>query len=876
MLDLFESITPATPILTPNRRLAAVFIKKYNTWQMQQGKTSWPSLDILPLTSWVKRLWQELTAREFTPAPFLLSPEAEQIIWETILRQSPDKNLLQVTGTAELARAAWGILKQWQVDFANPELQTTADGVVFQRWADEFVKLCHDHQWLDNNSITAAVITNLKNGAIIPPQQIILAGFTEIIPHHQSLLDACEKLHTRIQVYTPERVANTVQRICLLDEDSEIHTMARWAKHLHEQNNAAMIGCVVPNLEKLRPRIIEIFSEVFAANRDYVLDATTLPFNISAGKSLALYPIIHLALQLLKLVKHNIPLETINSIINSPFITAAEQEQFTRAALVARLQQDNVASISIIGLIHYAQVGACPALAQALTKVAATTSKQKKQHLSYWVETILTCLQLFGWPGERNLNSAEYQTAETWLKLLADFIHFERFLGPVTYHDALHFLVYLTTAQVYQPESPETTVQILGALEAAEIPFDYLWVMGLDDSNWPQAPKPNPFIPQRMQRILNMPHATAERELAFTQQLTAQLRDSASQVIFSHASLLEDLPLRPSPIITDIAEISLEQLPQAAFTAPALQIYTASQLEKIQDDMAPAIFAGEKPRGGTSIFKNQAACPFKAFAESRLLARQQDEVTLGLRANQRGNILHKAMELIWESLIDQTTLLQMPAADLKQLVEYCIDVAIKDKVASKTGNKYYLQLEAQRLEKIISKWLDLEKNRPYFKIKSLEEKRSTVFGNIPINVLADRIDELADGTQVIIDYKTGKDLTIANWFGERPDEPQLPLYCILEPEHTGAIIFALVNPFAMGWAGVSNADLAIKGVKALSGEKHKGLNWNEQLTAWKITLEQLAADFYHGKAIVDPKHDEQTCQHCHLHSLCRINEMVSL
>jgi ATP-dependent helicase/nuclease subunit B len=875
MLDLFESITPATPILTPNRRLAAVFLKKYNAWQMQQGKTSWPSLDILPLTSWIKRLWQDQTAREFTPAPFLLSPEAEQIIWETILRQSPDKNLLQVTGTAELARAAWGILKQWQVDLTNPELQTTADGVVFQRWADEFVRICQEHQWLDTNSITAAVITYLKSGAIRPPAQIILAGFTEIIPKHQALLDVCEKMHTQIIMHTPERVANTVRRISLVDEDNEILTMARWAKYLHEQNQAAMIGCVVPNLEKLRPRIIEIFSEVFAANRDYVLDPTTLPFNISAGKSLALFPVIHLALQILKLTKHNIPLEMINALVNSPFIIAAQSEQFARAALIAKLQRDNVASIAMSSLIQYAQANECPRLAEALTTMLAIESNQKKQHLSYWVESILIRLQCMGWPGERNLNSAEYQTADTWLKLLADFIHFERFLGPVTYSDALHFLVYLTTAQIYQPESPETTVQILGALEAAEIPFDYLWVMGLDDSNWPQAPKPNPFIPQRMQRMLNMPHATAERELAFTQQLTTQLRDSASQVIFSHACLLEDLPLRPSPIITDIAEQSLQQLPQATFTAPALQIYSASQLEKIQDDLAPAVTTEEKPRGGTSIFKNQAACPFKGFAESRLRAKPQDQVTLGLRANQRGDILHKAMELIWQQLGDQSALLQLNTEKLQPLVERSVKDAINAKVASKTGNKYYLQLEAQRLEKIISSWLVLEKSRPWFKIKSLEEKRSTVFGNIPINVLADRIDELADGKQVIIDYKTGKNLSIANWFGERPDEPQLPLYCILEPEHSVAIIFALVNPFDMGWEGVSDSDLAIKGVKPMSGDKHKGLSWSAQLAAWKLTLEELAADFFYGNARVDPKHAEQTCQHCHLHALCRINEMVS-
>ncbi|MES2217061.1 MAG: PD-(D/E)XK nuclease family protein [Pseudomonadota bacterium] len=872
MLDLFEYITSDTPILTPNRRLAAVFIKKYNAWQMQAGKTSWVSLDILPMTSWVKRLWLDVTLQTFTPAPVLLSPEAEQIIWETILRQWPDnKNLLQITRTAELARAAWGILKQWQVDFNNPELLTTEDGNVFQHWAAEFTKICREHNYLDTNSIAESVTANIINGICVPPKHIILAGFTEIIPTHQALLRACEQSQTQITVHKPERPSNTVRRISLADEDTEIYSMARWAKNLYEQNAHAMIGCVVPNLENLRSRVIEIFSEVFAANHQYVLDPTLLPFNISAGKSLALYPLIHLALQLLKFPKKNIPIDIINNVVCSPFIGGADSEQFARAKLITKLQEDNVVSMSLAELINSDRLQSCPLLRARLQTIAKTTIQQNKQLVSHWVNHFMERLNDFGWPGERNLNSPEYQTGETWLKLLAGFTQFENLLGAVSYTDALHFLVYLTTAQIYQPESPETTVQILGALEAAEIPFDHLWVMGLDDSNWPQAPRPNPFIPQKLQRLLNMPHATAERELTFTQQLTMQLRQSASNVIFSHANLLEDLPLRPSPIIMDIPEIAVTELELAAFTPAALQVFAARAVEKIQDETAPPIAVDEKPKGGSSIFKNQSLCPFKAFAESRLRAQKLEQVTLGLRPNQRGNILHKAMELIWSELKDQPALLTTPEAELENLVQRSVDLAIEEKAASKSvSNKYYLKLEAARLQKIIGEWLLLEKARPYFKIKSLEEKRSTTFCNIPINVIADRIDELADGEQIIIDYKSGKNLSSANWFGERPEEPQLPLYCVLEPEHTAGIVFARVSPMKMSWEGVSAVPLDINGVKAI---EEKGITWSQQITEWQQTLGQLAADFFNGKASVDPKEGEQTCQYCHLQSLCRVNEV---
>jgi ATP-dependent helicase/nuclease subunit B len=876
MSDLFELLTPQTILLTPNRRLSAVFLKKYNASQIAAGKLGWLSLDMLPLTRWVKRLWQEYCARAFTPIPLLLNPEQEQIIWENILRQAPEnKNLLQVSATAELARAAWGTLKQWQVDFSHPNLQTTEDGMAFQRWAQQFAIACNEQHWLDTHSLTDAVILKIRDGEIRPPQHLLLAGFTEVTPQHQALLESCKAVGTDVTIYQPPSRNNTVARIGLTDEETEIFTMARWAKALHDKNPAASICCVVPSLENLRTRILANFSAVFADNTTYVLDHTILPFNISAGKSLAQYPVIHIALQILKLAKSTMSLADLSNLIRSPFIVAAESEQFARAELVKKLYKNNTAQISLQELIHHAEIRHCPQLREALLAVLASfPAKKIPQPLSLWVNTFMQRLHDIGWPGERSLNSPEYQTAETWLKILAGFISFEQMLGPVNYNDALHYLTYLTTAQIYQPESPETNIQILGALEAAEIAFDYLWVMGLDDTNWPQAPKPNPFIPQRLQKTLNMPHATAERELAFTQELTAQLRRGGDTVIFSYSLQLEDMQLRVSPIITDIPEITVADLTLAEYHAPDQQIFAARSLEILQDDIAPAIGDTEKVSGGTSIFKNQAACPFKAFAVARLKAKRLEPVTLGLRPTERGSILHKALELLWLTLGDQRNLLALDEKSLQELIKRCIDDSIQENAANKNNsNRYYLRLEAERLQKIMIDWLAQEKQRPPFKIKSLEQKQITSFGNIPLTVCADRIDELTDSQQVIIDYKTSKQLSIKAWYGARPDEPQLPLYCVLNANETTAILFARLNPLAMKWEGVSDTQLDIKGVKTTLAEN--GATWSQQIGEWRQTLANLAADFYRGNASVDPKSYPKTCKQCHLQTLCRIHETIN-
>lgn len=875
-MDLFQKITSKTVLLTPNRRLSAVILKQYMKWQTENGQRCWQTLDSLPLyPSWLERMWRQFTARDMSENLILLTTNQERILWEKILRDAPEnESLLQVTDTAKLAKSAWETLKRWQVKLNESSLNLTEDSRAFLNWADQFQSICKKHNWLDQNSLADILIEKIKHKIIMPPEHIVLVGFTDIAPQYQYLLKACEQVGSQIDHYeTPSRNISS-HKISLIDTETEIHTMAKWAKSL--LNTSQSIGCVIPKLETVRDQVYQIFANVFNSSE----------FNISAGKSLIAYPVIYDALAFLNLNLQSIPLSIFSHILRSPFVGDAESEQYKRAQFDSRLRYSNNTTVSLRYLLdptsRYNIQNACPLFAKRLKKLDEEVKihQSKVLPISEWVPIFLKQLNHLGWPGERSLNSHEYQVIQnSWLPLLNEYIAFDNVLENQTYKQALHYLTCLIHNTVFQPESPEASVHILGLLEAAEIPFEHTWIMGLDDTTWPSRPKPNPFIPLRLQKLLNMPNASAERELLYSQQLTKQLEHSATHIIFSYPTQCDDNELRPSALLKNYKEISLEELTLSSYTSSAERMYQSQKLELLQDNKAPTVNVEKEIYGGVKIFKSQAECPFKAFAELRLHARKIEETTLGLRKLDRGNLLHKALELIWMELQDSSTLSLKSDIELKDLIKTSSATALKDTIElHNTDNTRYLALELQRLENLIWDWLQIEKMRSPFKVAALEHSISAKIGEITANFRVDRIDELLTETigakQLIIDYKTGKDINKNNWFGERIDEPQLPIYSIIHSLDTAGIAFAKINPNKMEMIGVSKYPLHMQSVHLLSAVKQAdALLWDEQMQIWQKNLTQLSQDFFEGKAEVNPKNPNLTCRLCGLQPLCRIHEL---
>ncbi len=872
-MDLFARITDRTTLLTPNRRLSAYYSEQYIQYQKKLGKATWKTLDILPWNSWLERLWACHTQTAIFEKNILLNSNQELIVWESIIRQSSiGQLLLQITATAEIAKSAWGLLKQWNIKLDHTELTTTDDGKAFVAWAQEFQNRCQKNHWLDLNTLLEYIIEKIQATEIKLENDLLLIGFAEHSPLQNKLLQTCENKNTKIDTYNTPNQNISAQKIGLHDRDTELYSMAKWAKAIyttHDKNKPLRIACVVNNLEDIRPTINRIFTDVFSETKHFTLNALELPFNISAGRSLAAYPIIHTALKLLTLQRNTITIENLSYLLRSPFVGSAELEIILRANFDAQLHKDNDNTIQITQLIK--NINAPPQFILLLNNYITQLEQYTESYsLGEWASIFITLLKSLGWPGERNINSEEYQVAYRWLAMLQDTTQLDFVTEKLDYNQALHYLTRITADTVFQPQSPETPIQILGILEAAEIPYHYLWIMGMDDMQWPPAPKPNPFIPQTLQNNLLMPHSTAERELQFCTSILQQLVNCAEHIIFSYPKHDSDTELQSSALLDQYNEINLDQLPQTAYVPIEDIIFQHQLMEQIEDLSGPAIQPDEKIHGGVKILELQALCPFKAFAELRLHAKPIDETQLGLRALDKGNIVHKALEIIWQELRDSTTLHTKNDTELTALIQHAIEKSFPTAVKNRIGKRFYA-LEKIRLEKIIQQWMLIEKSRPSFRVIAQEQQTKLSIGNLTIAMRIDRVDHIENHGNFIIDYKTGKYNNVTSWFGNRPEAPQLPMYCIIDPTNTIGIAFGIINTEKNELVGVSKDNINTTKISTLDKINADEPSWEKQIAQWNDTFLKLADDFHHGIAIVDPKNKTTTCNHCQLTSFCRIN-----
>ncbi len=880
--DLFERLARGhaarLTVLTPNQRLAQSLTSEFDALQLAAGRTSWEAPDILHFAAFLERCHEEaLYSSAGGEVAALLDPAEEQILWEEALHASRWRDaMLSVPATAALAAEAWKLAHGWRIEGALRDAPGNEDSQAFAEWAGHYERRTARERLTDAARLPAVIAARLAASTLPMPGEIILYAFDLVSPQQSDFLEACARSAIAIGRCAAPKVEAQVRRAVFDSPRQELEFAARWARARIEAGSTR-VAVVVPQLEQRRAEVARVFARVLG-NR----------FNLSLGEKLAEFPLVDAALGIVELGAAPIAYDRVSRVLRSPFLEGAEAEFAGRARLDAALRRLAPATLTLDRLralipeaVARRGAPACPLLRTALDRLSqAAQSTRAPAH--DWARRFTSMLDAAGFPGERTLDSTEFQTLAKWRDVLSTLAALGSVSPAWNGAEARARLQRLCADTLFQAASRDAPVQVLGILESSGLAFDHLWVSGLTEEAWPLASRPHPLIPPALQRTAGIPQAAPERSLAVDRALTEAWRGAAPEVLFTSARAEGDRELLPSPLIAKIQATAPADLGIAEFPTMRAALFAAGRragaMTKRADPLGPPIGSGPV-QGGTSILAEQAACPFRAFAHFRLDARSLERPDDALGPAERGQLLHAMMAKLWGALRDHATLVATDDARLGELIDEAAAYAVTRVRADRPGrlDGRFAELERERLAGIAREWLAIERGRAAFTVILSEKKMTLCAGELKLEGRVDRIDRLEGGGLAVIDYKSGT-VSVSSWLGERPDDAQLPLYVLAAgAEEVIAVAFAKLKTGQLGFIGLARDNGLLPGACAVQDHptaKRLAGSWTQLEAMWSEQVARLGENFASGDARVDPKRLLATCERCDLKPLCRVHERL--
>ncbi len=875
MTQTLAALEGGFTLLTVNKRLASELRQDYDRLQLGAGRRAWPSADILPWNAWLQRLYEQLLDSAFTDRD-LLSPHQEKRLWQQIVAATVNMpGLLRPAAAAESARSSYALLQQWQLD-RYPLASLGGDQTnAFLAWRAHFEDRLRRDRLLSPAELPALVCDAFVQTALPIPDRLWHSGFEALTPVQEALFETLRAAGCEVLEYRAAPQAARHARVEAADVEQEIRLAAAWALEQARATPRARIGIVSVEMSERRRDLERIFRETLSPDDALAAGTGPLPYNFSLGEPLADYPLIAHALLALDLAHGERPLAEIGQLLRSPFLGGYSAEHGQRAMLDARLREDGRPRLTLAGLrrrlaaFDEQDPRRCPDLAIRLANFADTTEPTRATP-ARWAAVLLQRLKHLGWPGDQPLDSAEYQQYERFKNLFGELAALGKTAPSWGRSQAFSELRTLAGDTLFQAQSPPAAIQILGPLEAAGLSFDALWLLGMQDRHWPPAPHPDPLLPISLQRELSMPHASAARELAFANGLTARLAEAAPLVIASHAQREADRELRVSPLLRDWPILDSAEQALAEHSVLVDACSTTGECDLLPPPQITA--APGELQGGATLLAAQAACPFQAVAQFLLRAQPLAEPSHAPDAALLGSLVHGLLQRVWHHLKDSAALAGYADSDLRALVETLATATLED-IGRRRPDLFgprLRALECARLTDLVIDWLHLERTRKQaFSVLAMEQDQIIERKGLRLKTRADRIDRLADGSLAVIDYKTGRSVRTDGWLDARLSEPQLPLYCEEAGAEVSAALLARVRRDDKGcqFVGFSHSDTVAPGV----GPPKPGdtaTDWPSLLIHWGQALDTLAQEIVEGRA--DPTPSAQACEFCALGPLCRV------
>jgi len=320
---------------------------------------------------------------------------------------------------------------------------------------------------------------------------------------------------------------------------------------------------------------------------------------------------------------------------------------------------------------------------------------------------------------------------------------------------------------------------ILGLLEARLLDADLIVLSGLNEGVWPPDVGFDPWLSRPMRAKLGLP--SPEYRIGRSAHDFVQLA-SAKEVLLTRALRARGQPTVPSRFLLQLeavleaAGLSDKANNKDALAEPRFWKDWARALDKPQGKSEPC--APPEPRPPLAArpkclpvthIATWIQNPYALYARHILRLEKLEELDAPLDAADRGSMIHKALERF-----TQTYSKTLPDDAKERLVSIAHDI-----FAQEESNPRIRAFWETRFAESADWFVEKEQKRraggefP----AGIEAKGKCVIDGFTLEGRADRINRKADGSLVVIDYKTGK--TPAAKAVTTCAEPQLPLLAMI-------------------------------------------------------------------------------------------------
>jgi probable DNA repair protein len=848
-------------VLAPNNELATLLFDALERAHRAAGRDVWPTPKVRDFAGWQRDRYLQRPLGAGVSARCLSEVEERELWRDVVAASGSGPDALDPAAAARLARRARRTVLEYGIPWAALAAQPSEETGVFLEWNRLYEERCRAIGCVGSDDLPGRIDGGSEHFFWIesPAWRPVARSW---LARHGTRLAPCEAGATqplRLHAGSPA---------------GELAGVADWARGRLATDPDFRAWVCVPDLSSRRSEIIDAFDAALAAHR-YALggDRGGAPYAVAGGTPLAQYASVGIALECLEAGAAMLPFVRFSALMRSPYLQASDAEESAAAVLDAALRERAPGEAGMRFWLDLADATArdlelIPAASvRRLRAVAAELAAPRgARRFSDWLSVWTQALQQGPWALQARWSSVEYQAVQRLRELLAALAGSDAFFGTQSRESALRILRRAAHDTPFQPQTGVPPIWVSGQLTDPWLTFDGLWVCSMSADQWPPAVQPVALVPVQLQRAYGVVSARIETQQAGALDLQMRWSKRAAQCVFSHADSADGRVSAPSPLLPlDAAPLcAADGLPQPRPHWQA-QRREAPPLERFCDELAPSFALPERTRGVATL-RAQSLCPFRGFAETRLGADGLEQPTPGFNERERGQIVHHALEYVWSALRDSAALHALSVHAEQELIDEGARRALQAVCARRDPGPTWRRRERARLHSLLTLWLHAERQRQPFAIEWLEPQAQTVnFAGVDFRVRIDRSDRLLQGGRVLIDYKTGS--VAPDWRGDRPENPQLPIYALLSPDALAAVAYGRVNAAESCFVfEAERPDIFRPGTRASSLEGAGSLA--ALVRIWSTRIEDLAAEFARGHAAVAPT--ATACRFCQLQGLCRV------